>query len=53
MRNPKFYLLLGLLALTSTLAACSSSCDCPKCPNTTTVITPSDHHSSTIVTPED
>jgi hypothetical protein len=35
------YLLLAMLAVTPMLAACSASCDCPKCPtHTTTVVTP-------------
>jgi hypothetical protein len=36
-----FYLILALAALTPLLGACSTSCDCPKCPtHSTTVVTP-------------
>jgi hypothetical protein len=49
MTKSKIFLLLLLIGTAPLLSACGTSCDCPKCTGSTTVITPTDH--TTVVHP--
>ncbi len=46
----KIGLFLAMLIAAPMLAACSASCDCPKCP-TTTIVSPPNH--TTVIQPAD
>lgn len=52
MKMSTLYVLLTVFAAAPLLAACSASCDCPKCPtHSTTVVTPP--NSTTTTYPEE